>query len=55
MLTQQEKEVLLKVISEYRIHPLAVDAIPLLTVLQSAAKKVFEAQEKPEVLHKKEK
>jgi hypothetical protein len=49
MFTQQEKEVLVKVISEVRVAPLAPDAIPLLTILQSAAKKIVEAQEgKPE-------
>lgn len=45
MFTQQEKEVLIKIISEVRVSPLAADAIPFLTVLQSAAKKILEAQE----------
>lgn len=46
MFTQQEKEVLIKVISEVRVMPLAPDAIPLITVLQSAAKKIAESQDK---------
>lgn len=55
MFTQQEKEILIKVISDVRVSPLAPDAIPLFTILQSAAKKIVDAQEsKPEpVLHGK--
>lgn len=53
MFTQQEKEVLIKVISEVRVSPLAPDAIPLFTILQSAAKKIAESQEPAPVLHPK--
>jgi hypothetical protein len=44
MFTQQERELLIKVISEVRIAPLSADAIPLLTLLQSAAQKIASSQ-----------
>lgn len=44
MFTQQERELLIKVISEVRIAPLSADAIPLLTLLQSSAQKIASSQ-----------
>ena len=45
MFTQQERELLIKIISDVRIAPLSADAIPLLTLLQSAAQKVASSQQ----------
>ena len=45
MFTQQERDLLIKVISEVRIAPLSSDAIPLLTLLQSAAQKIASNQQ----------
>ena len=45
MFTQQERELLIKVISEVRIAPLSADAIPLLTLLQSSAQKIASNQQ----------
>ena len=59
MFTPQEKELLIKVLSDVRVSPLAQDAIPLLTILQSAARKILAEQDEeplePEVSDRKRK
>lgn len=56
MFSPQEKELLLKLLSEFRVNPLAGDAVAIIQLIQSAARKVLESTEpRDEVLHKKEK
>lgn len=43
MFTQEEKEVLFKILGDVKINPLDSNTIPLVTIIQSIAKKAFKA------------
>jgi len=46
--TKDEKEVLFRILGDVKINPLDSNTIPLVTVIQSIAKKVFAAPSEQE-------
>jgi hypothetical protein len=49
MFTKEEREMLVRIFSDVKINPLSVEAIPLIAMMQSIAKKVFAAGESGEL------
>ena len=43
MFDNQEKDLLIKILSDVKIHPLATDSIALLSIIQNIAKKIVAA------------
>lgn len=44
MFTQEEKEVLFRILGDVKVNPLDSNTIPLVTIIQSIAKKAFKAE-----------
>ena len=49
MFTKEEREMLVRIFSDVKINPLSVEAIPLVAMMQSIAKKVFAAGDQGEL------
>lgn len=47
MFTKEEKEFLIRLMQDVKINPLAVEAIPVISMLQGIARKVFAHPDAP--------
>lgn len=45
MFVKEEKEFLVRLLSDVKVNPLSVEAVPMIQIIQSIARKVFAAVE----------